>query len=943
MSQSLITKIRGLYTFPNDFSSVPDGALAVADNVVIDRDSIAEPRRGFTYLASAAGRADFVAAGDRAQKIFFYDDTIIAQVLTGSTYSLVYFNPTTGFATIDASFNPPAATVKTRSAQAKQNLYLTSDDGVYRIDDRDSTPVRVGIPEPLEIGPILSLSGTNWLTNNYSVAYRFVLCFKDENGNLYQSSPSGRAVYTNTTGAAISTQFNIFFPPGLTTSHFYQVYRSFSVSTATPSDDMSLIAEKYLTSGMLSATRPTDLFYDNVPESLFGAALYTNSSQETIDNANSIPPYALDIAWYKEFMFYANVKYQQIYYLSLKNVTDFVAESYPGTPPSSITIDGVKIWALNATGNPWASEPYFLIIRTGGSLTAAQYVELTTKNLVAAICKYCTSVYATYISTPDTDPGQIVIKSYSVNRATFPVISTLSTCWIPPLPTSGITQSSTADESPNGIAFSKYLQPEHVPLQNFLPAGSKESAILRIIPLRDSLFILKEDGVYRLWGTDGLNWQIALLDSTANIVGPDTACVLNNMIFALTTQGVVTISETGVTIMSRPIEANLLDLLQTNKSVLSLHSFAFASESQRAYYLYLPTTSADTRPTQYYRYNTITNNWTHGTFGKNCGGVNPVDDLIYLGDPDDKYLDVERKTKTIYDYSDYIETETISSVSNKTVTITNASIYSIGQIIAQFPAFVVQTVAMGAGGGFNETTNEITKNTHGYFTGTQIALTAPAALPVGLSARTYWVIKTGANTFKLADTYDLAIAGTAIDFTDQGTIANNATFTPSNSIIWGTITAVGSTTLDVAYKCKFTLSTALLLAPIATEMMWVPATFQNPGMNKQVREVTLMFLADFYGTADVSFATDASPTTLYETISGSYPAPWGNFPWGSAPYGGVLRRRPVRVMVPRIHQRGSFLSIGFSHEVAFSPWAIQGISIIGNNISEKVWHQGNNP
>ena len=104
-----------------------------------------------------------------------------------------------------------------------------------------------------------------------------------------------------------------------------------------------------------------------------------------------------------------------------------------------------------------------------------------------------------------------------------------------------------------------------------------------------------------------------------------------------------------------------------------------------------------------------------------------------------------------------------------------------------------------------------------------------------------------------------------------------------------------------------------------------------------------MFLADFYGDAEVSFSTDASPTTLYETISGSYPAPWGNFPWGSAPYGGVLRRRPVRVMVPRIHQRGSFLSIGFSHEVAFSPWAIQGISLVGNNISEKVWHQGNNP
>jgi hypothetical protein len=343
------------------------------------------------------------------------------------------------------------------------------------------------------------------------------------------------------------------------------------------------------------------------------------------------------------------------------------------------------------------------------------------------------------------------------------------------------------------------------------------------------------------------------------------------------------------------------------------------------------------------RYNTITNNWTRGTLAKNCGGVNPYDDLIYLADPDDKYLDVERKTKTIYDYSDYVETETISSVSNKTVTVTNASSYAVGQIIAQFPAFVARTVAMGAGGGFNETTNEITFNANGFLTGTKVVMSATGTFPVGLSARTYWVIRISANAFKLADTYDLAIAGTPLDFTDQGQITKTATFTPSNSVIWGTITTVGTTTLDVAYKCQFTLSSAVLLDPIFTEMKWVPATFQNPGMNKQVREVTLMFLADFYGTADISFATDASPSTLTETITGSIPAPWGNFPWGSAPYGGLLRRRPVRIMVPRIHQRGSFLSIGFSHEVAFSPWAIQGLSLIGNNISEKVWHQGNNP
>jgi len=923
VSQSLTTKIRGLYTFPNDFSSVPEGALAVADNIVIDRDSIAEPRRGFTYLASAAGRADFLAAGDRAQKIFFYDDTIIAQVLTGSTYSLVYFNPTTGFASIDASFNPPASTVKTRSAQAKQNLYLTSDDGVNRIDDRDSAPVRVGIPQALDLGTITAASTLEWLTSGKSVAYRTVWGFKDKNGNTYSSAPSGRVVYT--AGSNCNTVLKIWIPFGITTSHYLQVYRTEQV-TGTPSEEYRQVLEIYPSGAQITARKITGLEDLTIETLRLGAALYTNESQQGDAAANFPPPKANDITIYRDFMLYADIAEQQSIIITLPSIANVALNT-------KLTINGDNYNLDDDKDDPnWYK---------ASAEADAINTRLSVQSLVELINSSNKSYYATYLSGANDLPGKFMIRSYAVGGSAFSVTSTAESVWIPPLPTTGSVQYSSADVSPNGLACSKALEPESVTLSARWYPGSKTERTLRILPLRDSLFVLKEDGVYRFWGTDPSNFQIALLDSTANIIAPDTACVLNNMIFAMTTQGVVTISETGVTIMSRPIEEDLLKLLQINPTVLALHSFAFASESQRAYYLYLPTTSTDTRPTQYYRYNTITNNWTHGTLGKNCGGVNPYDDLIYLGDPDDKYLDVERKTKTIYDYSDYIETETVSSVSNKTVTVTNASSYAVGQIIAQFPTFAVQTVAMGAGGGFNETTNEITKATHGYFTGTQVALTAPAALPAGLSARTYWVIKMSASVFKLADTYDLAIAGTPIDFTDQGLISNNATFTPSNSIVWGTIETVGTTTLDVAYKCRFTLSSAVLLAPIETEMKWVPATFQNPGMNKQVREATFMFLADFYGTAEVSFATDASPSTSYETITGSYPAPWGNFPWGSAPFGGVLRRRPIRVMVPRIHQRGSFLSIGFAHEVAFSPWAIQGISLIGNNISEKVWHQGN--
>jgi hypothetical protein len=388
--------------------------------------------------------------------------------------------------------------------------------------------------------------------------------------------------------------------------------------------------------------------------------------------------------------------------------------------------------------------------------------------------------------------------------------------------------------------------PEAFPIPYRQYVGSKDAAIYRILTLRDSLFILKEDGVWRLWGTDPNNIQIALLDGTVNCIAPDTALVLNNQIFALTTQGVVSITENGVTIVSRPIERDLLDLLATDAADMFFNAFAVGYESERAYTLFLPTVAADTYPTQYYRYNVITNNWTRGTLAKACGGVNPYDDRMYLGDRSHLWMDVERKSLTNFDYADYVGNIVLTSVSGSTVIFNNGSAdLQVGRVIYQ------------------------------------------------------------------SDT------------------------------VWGEIAAVSNVntvyTVTMKYPTAFTSGTLTILAPIDCKIKWVPNAFQNPGINKHYREATLIFLSDFFGQGSVSFETDQYPQILYETIEGSMAAPWGLFPWGVAPWGGYApRRRPVRISVPRNHKRASWLKVGFEHDVCFSPWKIQGISIIGTNISEKV-------
>jgi hypothetical protein len=402
----------------------------------------------------------------------------------------------------------------------------------------------------------------------------------------------------------------------------------------------------------------------------------------------------------------------------------------------------------------------------------------------------------------------------------------------------------------NGLYYSQPSEPEAVPLDNYLLVGSADKNILRVLALRDSLFVLKEDGVFRVWGTDPTNFQVNLLDNTAILIAPESAVVLNNQIYALTTQGAVTISETGVSIISRAIESSLTSLTTiVQSSTLTTPAFGVAYESMRAYWLFLPTTSSDTTPTQYYRYNYITGAWTHGALSKTCGIVNPVDDRLYLGNALLSIIDVERKNLLYSDYADYYSSKTITSVKSTTVSMTGADTVTVGGILYQSPTIFGEIVAVNAVSG-----------------------TVTTSLPVS--------------------------------------------FSPGS--------------VDV-------------LNPINVSIIWSPITFSNPGYSKHVREISLLFKSDFSYLALVSFSSDIYPSTLYESVSGSPVGGWGLFAWGGlaetplgVKWGGNNQRRPIRVFVPQQHHRASILNVGFSQNYAYAPFQLQGLSVIGYGLGERI-------
>lgn len=239
---------------------------------------------------------------------------------------------------------------------------------------------------------------------------------------------------------------------------------------------------------------------------------------------------------------------------------------------------------------------------------------------------------------------------------------------------SGVDAVSADDEAKiNRIYYSNFQQPESVPLPNTIDVGDSDKPILRIFPLRDSLFVFKEEGTYRISG-ETAPFTLDLFDSSCLVTAPDSVSVAKNVIYAWTTQGILNITEAGVSNppITRPIDTVILPLGSDNYPNFTTATWGVGYESDNSYLVFTVQTAGDTVATIAYRYSTLTSCWT--TFDKTntCGLVNLTDDRLYMGAGDINFLEQERKTFTRYDYADRI----VDSTLNKNLYFGNKMILS---------------------------------------------------------------------------------------------------------------------------------------------------------------------------------------------------------------------------------------------------------------------------
>ncbi len=865
---------RGLFGQWNPYET-PEGALLEAENVVIDREHVISKRRGFDRYGDQLGTAP-ISMLDFKNRVIVLDGTTLKYDSDGAGT----WTSWTG------SFVSPASDRRLRGIEARSNLYMVTSNGIYKNDKLTNNPVKAGLPRSAVTANRSALdTGTGWLADTQFVGYRAVFERTDANGFLILSAPSERVIHENSSGATQNPGIRIYIPPDVVSGDKVRLYRTEAAASASTIGDKYLLAE----SRDLVAADITAEFKewtDTIDEGFLGDSLYTNPQQETITKENGVPPFALDLVTFKGHTFYSNTRQPHQLVVTLQDI-DVWADG------NTLRVDiGASNWTFTARTAP--AVPFdFLLEKT--LPTESENIEATMRAFSEEVASLVTAqsilFLAEYTSGENDPPGKIRLYDLDFSTDTITMIAnstTIGNTFEPKLTTvASTTEQSTQDSFVNRLYRSKFEQPDAVPFFNFDSIGSEESPIIRILKLRDTLIILKEEGVWRLTGERESDFVIKELDPSVKLLVPDTAVVLNNAVFCMSQQGVVRISERDVEIVSRPIEKDL-DVLQTLSNFDSL-THAVAYEEDRKYILWTPETLSDAVAPIAWTYNYLTQAWTTWRKKSKVAMVLFDTDLLYVSHGVDFYVLKERKQLvqgSQQDFSDETLTLTFQNVTTTTA--------SDGSTVTQLDVTYSYTGATLMSGWLFE-----------YQTQQSMVEVAVDNLD-------------GTYTLTLRDLLDLPL----------GVTGNPGSF---RGLLELTGVSMGAGGGVVTFLADLSI-------PILSTVSWSPEVAKDPSSLKHFVFCILSMEANLASKHRLGFATDFFPDVEFVSdISTSLQAGWGQGAWGTSPWGGSASpSTAIRTAIPRNHQRCRQLAVTYKHERASETFNILHMALSMLYTSERV-------
>jgi len=747
----------GLYLDPSELTA-PAGSLREALNVRIKRQNTIEPRPGFPITSltgpSGAGWQAFSWSGE-AYGVFntklWRDESPAVEILriTGITYTggppAVSYSTTSLVMSSDTSY----------AEQMGRNFYVITDGGVVRVaDPSDDTCVYAGMP----VGPPPLGVATGATTHHF--AMRTVIV-QTVNGQLLVGAPSAAAVFVGEGGAELTVNLNQY---GLLPGMRLQVYATEPVVVATPTgDEMRLVYDIELTNQqwILGAGDPTLSLAIN--PYLNGASLYTNETQEGIAQASYAPRRAKCMAAFKGMAFYGDLlpeydytlegttgdgtsparvmaigsEYEQLLGTAtigspvIQFLTSFIGDYLTGCYVSQ---DGI----VGTAGTIIPADARIIAVSTGGALGTDTitldknalasgaipilYVHdvLTVdgeefingvlsdtpnrqfgsrSDLVALVAAH-TDVRLE-VSSNDEDPYTLLWQSNASFSISYQPRLTNGTL-VGLYGVSAVT-SSAADADRSRVMWSKTLQPEAVPRLNFQDIGAWREPVLRMVPTRDSLFVLKADGVWRITGESPETLRVEEFDRTIQLIHRRAADLYDNQVLAWTSNGIVAISEAGAQRMSEPAIGVALADSQENIITLGLSAppggvFITGCTNQECVLVGVPSstaTGANATAEYIYAYEGKTGAWVRWTPLTNIdwrGAVEHVGRMVLVGEANED-------ASLMYQDDDNSDAEaavTVTLASATQATILELGSTGVGHRITQGSVVAWLTAALGS-------------------------------------------------------------------------------------------------------------------------------------------------------------------------------------------------------------------------------------------------------
>lgn len=549
--------------------------------------------------------------------------------------------------------------------------------------------------------------------------------------------------------------------------------------------------------------------------------------------------------------------------------------------------------------------------------TPAQNITNTALSLVRVVNRQTSAsgtpdVYAQYTSQINGLPGEMLFEARTFTGSQFYATADSAAsgqAYTPALPAAGgTTVASENDIIKNNLVYSKSDLPEAFPLGYAQPVGNEKSEAVRIIPLRDSLFDLKEDGVFRVTGEDPTSFSSSIFDNTITVAAPESVAKMDNTIFALSREGVQAITDSKSENISVPIQDLILDVFEQSESKVRSLSFAFTYDSDKKYVLYTISSAEDTTATQAFVYNVQTNTWTTWERTPTCGVVLGDDDLIYYGRSDKNTFKCERKDRN---YTDYLD----DTFEVDIVTLTGVLTSGSNQITLILPDTTSLTVGQTVSGtGIPDGTKIININNN-------FTLTMSKAATI--SATVELAFEEGA-LIRLSNTLTTR-AGDVI-------YQNDGRFT-----IILEVDSDKNTLLTRNPINSWTLGPAQILVAIESILQYNPQTCGNASAIKQVTEFVALFQTPFFDTIDVAFNSDISGGDETVELTGQIGGVlWGLYSWGEVIWGGIVRPAPLRTYVPRDKQRNTQLNITLTHREAYAYYRLSGLQLYYNTGNQRV-------